>query len=47
MFGEYYDQRGQAEQARAWYEETLRLNPDHVEAAKALVRLGRSELLLR
>lgn len=45
--GELYEKRNRFEEARAWYEETLRLDPESAQANEAIVRLGRSKLLLK
>ena len=45
--GELYEKRNHFEEARAWYEETLRLEPEYAQANEAIGRLGRSKLLLK
>ena len=39
--GDLYEKRGQAEEARAWYVEALRLDPKNEAARIGLSRLGR------
>ncbi len=42
MLGELYEKRGQTQEARAWYDETLRLQPRHAVAQAAIERLSRA-----
>ena len=39
MLGELYEKRARMREARAWYEEALRLMPNHVQAGEAIDRV--------